>query len=313
MDLTSQNFSAYSFTLRTESQIAEAESKASPQVITSSVTTLLSLLSITTNIINLKIFLRMKDLKIHQYYYIAIAAADVLAVVIFFLLMALKLTTLLDSGDGCRNYAIIGHFPIQIPIILQTAMCVDRCRAITRPVEYRAFINNKRKAQIITKSVILLAFLLPPADGVFITQLGIAHFDFDYSSGGCYLISSVLTFLVMSVTTIWPLVIHIISNTLVVVNLRKLRKDSRQKRIRLYRTTAITLVTFYVCWLPAVITPLISLAGLGPKFLSNSFSAVYILVYLQSNFSILIYYYTLPNFKQELSDLWHQSRISKAC
>lgn len=278
-----------------------------------SVQLLTALLVIITNVINLIIFSRFKNIKIHHYYIIALAVADLSTCII----VLTGATYLLDSTTqyiprlDCKKYGLIFMLPLEITVLLHCLMSIDKCRSIMNPIDYRLFTISHKKAQLFTVLQIVAAFLIPAILNTIYTVTGIIEPYYEQLLGSCYITWDFASTAAFAVFSFWPLVIQMVTHGMIIRKVVKLNKHNRKRLIRASRTVFTTVLSFYICWLPYGIyiiwqstsnngkAPLINEYQHQKVFYVTSFLAT-----LHSCLSLPIYYTTMGEFRLIFSKIF---------
>lgn len=205
----------------------------------------------------------------------------------------------------CQSYGMILLTSFVPGISYHILMSIDRCRAVLYPVSYRAFLAKPRKAkcQVIARILICISFwLISTTIG---SKLDIYKMVYEPSYGGCYMESG-STSLSTTIATIilycvLPISVELSCHILIWLKIKKLQKSGRRNVMRTYLTLALTLVTFYICWIPLIV---IHLVAYFERHYIVFLAPILVAMCFQSALSLFIYTYSNAEFKKALLKLF---------
>ena len=256
-------------------------------------------------------FRKYKKLKVQHYYMLALVGTDLTvfiqnsALATILIKQDITLTTPVCVLLGC-----LASFATTMTAMVHTCLSIDRWISVVHPVKYRNFVNS-RNSRRFTVAVLVAIHI-----GQGLQQFVCWHFQqisyyFDPyvpycvaefgDKGGAGLIMALLMAIVL------PCLIELTLNAHIILKIKRMRSTTRARTLKAVKTVLLTLGVYYLCWIPMgvwtvwdFISPHVDPAGWF------NFLAVQVVV-LNSGISGVIYYYTLPNFKETLMSTIHNS------
>ena len=90
---------------------------------------------------------------------------------------------------------------------------------------------------------------------------------------------------------------------------RAMAKTFTQRRSRVYHTTLVVTILFFVCWVPLFV--LIIMQGFGSRIPLLFAKLSYFLTFLEGCFNPMIYFFRHGAFKKRLRNLWKQWKLER--
>ena len=187
--------------------------------------------------------------------------------------------------------------------LVLTCLSIDRWISVVHPVKYRNFVNSRNSRRF------TIAVLVAIHIGQGLQQFVFWHFQqtsyyfdpyvpyciADYGDkGGAGLIMALLMACVL------PCLIELTLNAHIIHKIRRMRSTTRVRTLKAVKTVLLTLGIYYLCWIPMGVWTVWDFISphVNPPGWFN-FLAVQVVI-LNSGMSGVIYYCTLPNFKETL-------------
>lgn len=177
------------------------------------------------NVINLAVFCKMYSLEMQHYYMVALTVADLVTLVPYTVsIVVLCMGYIYLTESTCDLYGIITISPFETTVCIQTVMSIDKCRSIMNPIEYRLYTLSHNKAKIKTITVIVMCFMLPLLFNGLLLWGGIIDFYFEQNISTCYVAWDLSSTLALSIFTVCPLIIQLITHGLIISKILALKK-----------------------------------------------------------------------------------------
>ena len=274
------------------------------------ITVIISLCLFISNLFVVLTFWRMKKLDIKHLYMLALVVPDVVMLALNWTISAIIINGRVSiTNDQCKILAIIGTSAISITAMLHSAMCVDRWMSVYFPIRYRAF-KVKSHSRTITKLVCATCYFMPIILITISCYADLLEASFNphvptcvFTTGDSGIVGIALC---SGIFVILPIFIQAITNVYILRRVFRLRGATRARVLRSVRTVLITVITYYVCWIPSAswLTLDMMLTNIEP---SAWFSfACFQLLIANSSASLPIYILTIPCFKSEYISLMRQ-------
>ena len=249
-------------------------------------------------------FRKFKNLKVQHYYMLALVGTDLTVFI-----QNSALATILIKQDitlttpVCVILGSLAAFAANMTAMVHTCLSIDRWISVVYPIKYRNFVNsrNSRKFTVVVLVAIQVGQGLQQFVVWYFRQISY-YFDpyvpyciADYGDkGGAGLIMALLMACVL------PCLIELTLNAHIIHKIRRMRSTTRARTLKAVRTVFVTLGAYYLCWIPIGVRTVWDFISphVNPPGWFN-FLAVQVVI-LNSGMSGVIYYCTLPNFKETL-------------
>lgn len=267
---------------------------------------LISILIITCNILVILTFQRMRKYSLQQLYMMALVGPDLL----MFIVHSISAGMTANGGISmdkyqCHLLGVITYTAIGATTTIHTAMCVDRWFLIFAPIKYRAF-KIMDKSRYIVYLIITLCYLMPVALNFVLLCFNLVDFHFDPYFPSCVLTTDTENIAGYSINGIFFVVIPIFTtgftNVHFILKVKSLRGSNRSRVCKSVRIVLITVMTYYVCWLPTAVFVAWSLFDSELASRSIFFFSTQMLA-ANSAMSLPIYLLTNPRFRSQFCAL----------
>lgn len=252
-----------------------------------------------SNTLVLIVLSRIKKLSIQHCIMVGICVGDLMTVIP----QCTSAVVLLNGGillkkTWCDTWGIISMATFEITVWLHVSLSVEKCLSVTLPLVHRRW-SNKKLCKPLIVTMLVLCIVLP----VFISSMLLLAKDisiyFEPTFPLCFVSAERSTLgsaVIAGLFGFIPVLIQLITNTMIFHRIRKTRNIARYRIIRAVKTLVVTLGLYYVCWAP------ILLAIMWRKLTATEPPVAYTLIayqflMLNSGMSFFIYAFTLPGFK----------------
>lgn len=261
-----------------------------------------SIVILTCNLLVMLTFCRMRKLSIQQLYMVALVGPDLT----MFIVNSISCGITINGGVSldryqCQLLGVITHSSYGATALIHTAMCVDRWFLVFSPIKYRIF-KFRKNTRVIVCLIITLCYLLPVMLNFVLLCFDSIDLYFEPFLPSCimtvnrdYIVGCSIQALLFILI---PFVIEGTTNVHILVKVIKLRGTNRSRIGKSVRVVSITVMSFYICWLPASVYALWVIFELKPPvwwflFLANQMIAA------NSAMSFPIYFFTNPSFRAQ--------------
>lgn len=265
---------------------------------------LITLGILVNNILLLITFRRMRKLQVQHFFMIGLALADLQTILPYSVSIYVVIRGEVWLTDRLCN--LLGSeiiVTIGTTTWLHSAMCIEKCFTILKPIQHRAFIVRS-EAKRMAKGIIVACFIFPQPLLLIYSFFDLIDISFRPYTGFCSFETSLnLILLVLSFFIVIPIIIQIVTTSLMLRVTVNLRGSNRQHTLMAMRTVGLTIGIYWACWIPFVIDIVWSILPIEPtspdwmEFVTGTG------VLLNSGMSCLIYKACLPHFKKEFTSL----------
>ena len=264
----------------------------------------LNIFILLSNTVVLVTFRKYKKPKVQHYYMLALVGTDLTvfvqnsALATILIRQDIRLTT-----PVCVILGSLAAFAATVTAMVHTCLSIDRWISVVYPIKYRNFVNS-RNSRRFTIAVLVAIHIGQGLQQFLVWYFRQIRYYFDSyvpyciadlgDKGGAGLIIALLMAIVL------PCVIELTLNAHIIHKIRQMRSTTRVRTLKAVKTVLLTLGIYYLCWIPMgvwTVWDFISPHVHPPGWFN--FLAVQV-VALNSGISGVIYYYTLPNFKETL-------------
>ena len=268
----------------------------------------LNIFILLNNTTVLIIFIKLKKLKVQHCYMLALVITDLTVLVINTVQAAILISQEIKLTDTvCVLLGSLPVFSFTMTSIVHACLTIDRWTSVAHPITYRNFeySQNSRK---LTVTVIIAIQAVQALQQYLAWHYGQIDFYFDPylpywvpTSGANGRAGMILGLLFAFVL---PFVIEVTLHVHIINIVRQMRSTTRTRTLKAVKTVLMTFGGYYICCIPmAVLTVLkgIVLTAAEPaEWLV--LLAVQSLMF-NSGMSGVIYYLTLPDFKETLMNI----------
>ena len=279
------------------------------------ITIAINIFILTSNTLVILTLRRMGRLTIQHYYILGLVGSDLVVFIITVAVAGIELKReVWISQSLCGLFGISSAGAANATALIHTAMSIDRWVSVQFPFKYRTF-QSKARSRFIPVTMISFSFVFV----VFYLSI-LYHFEllgvyFDPSIPFCVITTGKRgLFGLMSCTLIFfimPSTLQAFTNIHMLFKVTKLRGANRARTFKSIKTVITTLGAFYLCWFPIGIWLLWDISSASHPNGAFSYFAVRMLL-SNSGMSFLIYFRTLPGFKDKFMSMirCHRGRVN---
>lgn len=263
------------------------------------------LLVLIGNILVLVIFRGIKSLQMQHHFMIGLSVADLITLLPYSTVVYTTANgSILLTSEICDILGMLFIVTIATTSWIHSAMCVEKCVSIIRPISHHKFIKSK-DAFCTSLGILTVCFLLPIIVIVTLLRLELISISFKPYVSSCAYDSSLYIYATIGgLFILIPMIVQVVTHILI---LRVARAKSRLSRgragqrinLKVMRTISLTLGLYYCCWLPVTIQILWnSLPGCeSPDWID---AVTLNTLVANSGMSFIIYSAHLPLFQRQL-------------
>lgn len=198
----------------------------------------------------------------------------------------------------CSRYGVLTYIPFEISLVLQSLMCIDRCRAIVTPTAYRQQLVDHKKAKRTALLQIIMVFTLTSLYNFGLTMAPISTTYFHQGLPVCHFEPNLAALSLLSPFTFVALLVQLISLFLIINRYRTLNKFSKAKVLRACKAVGLNVLAYYVTTIPSSVSATYIAVS---EDLNSTIMLIYrvsiLLTILNSALPFFIYYYSIAKFR----------------
>lgn len=279
---------------------------------------ILNLYILVTNIFVILTFRQMGKLSLRHLYMLGLVGSDLVTVVMNTINAGIAIKGGLTVTDfQCNMIGIAATSAVEITSSIHSAMCIDRWYSVQFPLKYRAF-KTGRYSRNIVRIVITSCFLAPVALNFTLLYSNIVFFNFDPYIPICVVGPGAdgITGIIISagLFIFIPPIIQASTNGHILRKISKLRGINRKRLCNSIRTVLITVLVYYICYLPTFIWSIWHIVpGERPGGWFTFISVQ--MLFANSGMSFPIYFLTLRDFREHFLKViqWPWAIPGKSC
>ena len=265
---------------------------------------------VTTNILILVTFKRMRRVLLQHRLMICLAVVDLLTVLPQLPTMVTLWKGSLSLTKTLTNLISIGiHTLVSATTWLHSAICIEKCCSILLPLRHKNFISkcNSLHVAIAVATIEITVIIAIMTASSFSGYLNPIYEPFmaawAFSGNKHYFIIVVLPFIVI------PLIIALITHILMLNMVRKSGVRRRKRLFRAIRAVTVTVGIYYACWVPLSICII-----WNSMFKSESHPQIILwiasayVMKANSCMNFFIYFHNIPKFRLQLLALFCAAR-----
>ena len=270
---------------------------------------IMSILIIITNILTLLVFKSMKSLQLQHYLMICLAAVDLSTVLPHIVGFICLVRGFLSINEIlCKTISISNHSVVGLTTWIHCAIRINKCVSILKPMSHREFVL-KYKPSHLAVAFSLSAFALILAIMIAAVIAAVIEPAIDPVLGSCmFTVDFSYVALVGGIFIVIPLLVAIITHTMILIELRKSEFRRKRKIIKSMKTVVFVVGIYYLCWVPFLVDMMWTLFALSQPPPIFSWVAVNFII-ANSSMNFFIHFKCSKKFKSKCQSLFSVSCI----
>ena len=258
----------------------------------------ISILILISNTLILVTLARVKKRRLQDLFLLGLSIGDLLTSIPVASNAVCLLTGFATLNQSvCNLWATALHSCVGTTFCIHSAICLEKCYSIVKPVEHRAFEAVPDSTRKVTCGV-FVAFLLPWTVFFTLSFAGEIRAEFSTTLAFCHFMVAFTATSVIGCLIGVPLVIELVTHAVILhrVKTRILSSQQRKKIFKAMKTVVLTVGIFYVCNVPSFILSFCEMI-MKTEFSDMALFAVTQVIMANSFMNYFIYFSSVPRFR----------------